>query len=284
MSDTGEGGTGLVVVGAPPGRSWNSAQELLAPAVLLRALPSDLRSVALVYRARRPTVAFSSRDLRSSGIGEATRIARRAGFACIIRSPGGRMVAYDDGAVIVDHITRPAGTHGAGHRTFELSATRHLGVLRSLSGCDLRIGAVAGEYCPGEFSINVAGEAKVLGSAQRIAAGAALFSTVVQVEMSQSVRRVIVDVSSALGYPLRKSSLAGLRDFDPALQVDQVLNAHAAAMLVTAASWPTSGTITASAAPGPPRSRGASPRARVLFPSGPAPPSAWRGRPRPSPP
>ena len=94
------------------------------------------------------------------------------------------MVAYDDGAVIVDHITRPAGTHGAGHRTFELSATRHLGVLRSLSGCDLRIGAVAGEYCPGEFSINVAGEAKVLGSAQRIAAGAALFSTVVQVEMS----------------------------------------------------------------------------------------------------
>ena len=150
MSDTGEGGTGLVVVGAPPGRSWNSAQELLAPAVLLRALPSDLRSVALVYRARRPTVAFSSRALRSSGIGEATR--------------------------------------------------------------------------PGEFSINVAGEAKVLGSAQRIAAGAALFSTVVQVEMSQSVRRVIVDVSSALGYPLRKSSLAGLRDFDPALQVDQVLD------------------------------------------------------------
>lgn len=36
---------------------------------------------------------------------------RAAGFACVVRSPGGRMVAYDSGAVVIDHITCSAA-HG----------------------------------------------------------------------------------------------------------------------------------------------------------------------------
>lgn len=54
-------------------------------------------------------------------------------------------------------------------------------MLRRLDVPEARVGQVDGEYCPGEFSINVGGRAKVVGSAQRVTGTGALFSTVVQV-------------------------------------------------------------------------------------------------------
>ena len=93
---------------------------------------------------------------------------------------------------------------------------------------DARVGEVDGEYCPGEFSINVGGTAKIVGSAQRVTATGSLFSTVVQVTVSDRVRAVIVDVSEALGYDLRHSSIAGLADHVPGLTAGEVAEAFAA--------------------------------------------------------
>jgi octanoyl-[GcvH]:protein N-octanoyltransferase len=216
---------GLLIGEVPPGQERSSITELLTPAVLLRARPTAVAESVHVYTARNPTVAFSARDLRSPGIAAATQIARAAGFACAVRSPGGRMVAYDSGAVIIDHVTHVAGQGTTSAASFAENATNHVRVLRSLGDIDARVGEVESEYCPGEFSINVAGTAKVLGSAQRIAAGAALFSTVVQVEMSESVRQVLIAVSAALGYPLRTTSIAGLTDFAAGLTSSQVADA-----------------------------------------------------------
>jgi octanoyl-[GcvH]:protein N-octanoyltransferase len=208
---------GLLISQSSLRRERSSIAELLVPAVLLRAGPGVPAQIVHVYTARNPTVAFSARDLRSSGIANATRIARASGFACVVRSPGGRMVAYDSGAVVIDHITRFARHGNASAASFAENAANHVRVLRSLGDIDARVGEVAGEYCPGEFSINVEGVAKVLGSAQRVTADGALFSTVVQVEMSERVRRVLVAVSAALDYPLSETSIAGLTDFAPSL-------------------------------------------------------------------
>ncbi len=202
--------------------------ELLIPAALLRAEPRGLAEIVHVYTARNRTVAFSARDLRSPGIAAATRIARAAGFACVVRSPGGRMVAYDSGAVVIDHITHFARHGRTSAASFAENAANHVRVLRSLGDIDARVGEVEGEYCPGEFSINVAGVAKVLGSAQRVVAAAALFSTVVQVEMSERVRQVLVAVSAALDYPLRDTSIAGLTDFAAGLTASEVADAFRA--------------------------------------------------------
>jgi lipoate-protein ligase A len=133
------------------------------------------------------------------------------------------MVAYDAGAVIVDHLTRDADHHG----TFERNAEQHASVIRSLGGIDARVGEVEGEYCPGEFSVNVGGRVKVVGSAQRITGTGALFSTVVQVVVGDHVREVIADVSDALGYELRPSTIAGLADVVPQLTSQQVAAALA---------------------------------------------------------
>ncbi|KAA1380066.1 hypothetical protein ESP62_002345 [Aeromicrobium fastidiosum] len=133
------------------------------------------------------------------------------------------MVAYDDGAVVVDHLTRTADRHG----TFERNAEQHAAVLRSLGDVDARVGEVPGEYCPGEFSVNVGGRVKVVGSAQRITGTGALFSTVVQVVVDDHVREVIRDVSAALGYELRESTIAGLADVAPGVTPQQVATALA---------------------------------------------------------
>ncbi|MCL8250013.1 lipoate--protein ligase family protein [Aeromicrobium fastidiosum] len=188
------------------------------PALLLRTTDAPWRELVHVYVPHGPTVAFTRRDTRSPGIARAAAIAHDAGFATAVRSPGGRMVAYDEGAVVVDHVN--------GRDSFALNADHHARVLRSL-GVDARVGEVEGEYCPGEFSVNVGGRFKVVGSAQRITPTGSLFSTVVQVATSGRVHDVIVAVSEALGYDLQESTIGGLRDVRSDLTPAQVAAALA---------------------------------------------------------
>jgi octanoyl-[GcvH]:protein N-octanoyltransferase len=198
----------LLVTGHPDGVDRSAAVDLAVPAILLRTDQAAWSELVHVYVAHGPTVAFSRRDLRSPGIVRATAVARSAGFETAVRSPGGRMVAYDAGAVIVDHLTRTAERHG----TFERNAEQHAAVIRSLGDVDARVGEVEGEYCPGEFSVNVGGR----------------FSTVVQAVLGDRVREVIRDVSAALGYELRASSVAGIADVAPGVTTQQVADALAA--------------------------------------------------------
>jgi lipoate-protein ligase A len=210
------------------GSAGPAVTELVVPALLLRAPTATWSELVHVYVPHGPTVAFSGRDLRSPGIAAATEVARAAGFETVVRSPGGRMVAYDSGAVVIDHLDRTTGIRHAGSATFADNAENHARVLRGLGDVDARVGEVDGEYCPGEYSINVGGTAKIVGSAQRVTATGSLFSTVVQVVVSDRVRAVIADVSDALGYDLRRSSIAGLADYAPALTADAVATAFAA--------------------------------------------------------
>ncbi|MET9634700.1 hypothetical protein ABZX92_45405 [Lentzea sp. NPDC006480] len=207
------------------GSTASAVTDLVIPALLLRAPHATWTELVHIYVPTSPTVAFSGRDLRSPGITKATEIARAAGFETVVRSPGGRMVAYDSGAVVIDHLDRTTGIRHAGSATFAANASAHARVLRGLGDVDARVGEVDGEYCPGEYSINVGGVAKVVGSAQRVTSTGSLFSTVVQVAVSDPVRAVIADVSDALGYELRLSSIAGLADYAPSLVADEVARA-----------------------------------------------------------
>lgn len=210
--------TRLVVSGS----AGSAITELVVPALLLRAPEAAWSQLVHVYVPQGPTVAFSGRDLRSPGIAAATEVAHAAGFATVVRSPGGRMVAYDSGAVVIDHLDRTTGIRHAGSATFAANAESHVRVLRALGDVDARVGEVNGEYCPGEYSINVGGVAKVVGSAQRVTSTGSLFSTVVQVAVSDRVRAVLGAVSDALGYELRRTSIAGLADYVPSLTSTEV--------------------------------------------------------------
>lgn len=220
--------TRLLVDGHRRRSDGSAVSDLVVPAALLRTTDTPWSELVHVYVAAGPTVAFSSKDLRSPGIVRATRIARDAGFAAVVRSPGGRMVAYDSGAVVIDHLTGSIDLRQAGRSTFSHHAEAHADVLRSLGDVDARVGEVEGEYCPGEYSVNVGGRIKIVGSAQRVTGTGALFSTVVQVRLPDVVRDVIVAVSESLGYAVRESSIGGLADVAPHLTAERVAEAFAA--------------------------------------------------------
>ena len=145
-----------------------------------------------------PSAAFSRRDAHAPGFDAAVGIARDRGFEPFIRPVGGRLAAYHDGALVLDVLARHASPREgttARFREFAHAIARGLSAL----GVDARVGAVPGEYCPGEWSVNIGGRHKVVGTGQRIARGAVLATAVIVVGDAQPLAEVMADAYEHLG-------------------------------------------------------------------------------------
>jgi octanoyl-[GcvH]:protein N-octanoyltransferase len=179
-----------------------------------------------VIRCYRPhaTVAFGRRDRFLDGFRDAVTAAQRRGFTPVIRGAGGRAAAYDDGCLIFDEVM-PGGESTTGIRErFSADAGRQAVALRGL-GVDARVGEVAGEYCPGEFSVNARGRVKLIGAAERIVRGSWLHSSVVVVESAGPIRQVLTDVYAALGLAWDPQSAGAVADEAPGVGLDNVRRA-----------------------------------------------------------
>ncbi|GAB4100186.1 lipoate--protein ligase family protein [Sinomonas halotolerans] len=243
------GGAGNLEVvtgsGLPAGAP--AADELARAAELLDEVKRGVRGPTLRLYRPRPTMAFGQRDTRLPGF-EAARAASAAlGFEPVVRKAGGRAAAYHAGTLIVDHI-EPAAEAMVGHRRrFEVFGGLYAQVLRSL-GIDARVGEIPGEYCPGEFSVHgvpagarplaaseaalaapgspegatAGGRVKLVGTAQRVVAGAWLFSSVFVVADAAPVRAVLTQVYRALELPFDPATAGAADDLVPNLTVDDV--------------------------------------------------------------
>jgi octanoyl-[GcvH]:protein N-octanoyltransferase len=181
------------------------------------------RPVVRSYRPQ-PTVAFGRRDSFLDGFPAAVAAARRRGFAPVIRGAGGRAAAYDDGCLVFDEIM-PSGAATIGiEERFADEARRQARALRTL-GVDARVGAVPGEYCPGEFSVNARGKTKLIGAAQRLVRGAWLLSSVVVVLSSATIRAVLQDVYAALELEWDPGTTGSVADEVPGVEFEDVRGA-----------------------------------------------------------
>jgi lipoate-protein ligase A len=212
--------------GLPAGS--DAAAELARAAELLDEVKRGLRGGTLRLYRPRPTLAFGQRDTRLPGFGDAQAASRARGFEPVVRKAGGRAAAYHGGTLIVDHI-EPAREAMVGHRhRFEVFGDVYAEVLRGL-GVDAHVGEIPGEYCPGEFSVHgvpgldvrttPAGRLKLVGTAQRVVAGAWLFSSVFVVEDSAPVRAVLTDVYRALDLPFDPATAGAADDLVPGTTV-----------------------------------------------------------------
>ncbi|MGH2871503.1 MAG: lipoyl protein ligase domain-containing protein, partial [Solirubrobacteraceae bacterium] len=136
---------------------------------------------------------------------------RRHGFEPLLRMAGGRVVAYHEGCLVLDEIVAARDAISSLHERFEQSAEVHASALRTL-GVDALVGELAGEYCPGEFSVNARGAVKLAGSAQRIIRGAWLLATVFVVSDAAAVRAVLEDVQAALGVRWEPATVGAIAD------------------------------------------------------------------------
>ncbi len=168
----------------------------VARAILIRVAGGELPATLRLHRPG-SILACSRQDAASPGFAGAVRAGRERGFEPVVRLAGGRAAVYHERTLACSWATpdrRPAARTEA---RFDELASLLAGALRTL-GVDARVGEVAGEYCPGAWSVNAAGRRKLAGIGQRLIAGGAHRGAVVVVGDGDRVRDVLVPVYEAL--------------------------------------------------------------------------------------
>ncbi len=207
------------------------ALDMAVSAALLREVADGRRDGVLRVHRHRPTVAFGRRDAFAPGYRAALDAAGAHGFDAIERLAGGRAAVYHEGTIEVGEVIADPDATPRLRARFAATAELLVAALRSL-GVDARIGAVAGEYCPGEFSVNARGARKLAGSAQRVVRGAAYVGTVVVVRDAARVAAVVGDVYAALDLPADPATTGAVEDEVASVTLDGVEEALLAAYAV----------------------------------------------------
>lgn len=207
-----------------PSQSRGAAADLVHALELLQQVKAGERAAMLRLYRPEPTVAFGQRDARLPGFAAAERSSREHGFVPAVRRAGGRAAAYHQGTLVVDHLQREPDAMIQAKPRFVFFAELFVQALRSL-GVDAGVGEIPGEYCPGEFSVYGRGTGhsiKLVGTAQRVVAGAYLFSSVIVVEDSAPIRQVLTATYSDLGLDWDPRTAGAAADLLPHITVADV--------------------------------------------------------------
>jgi octanoyl-[GcvH]:protein N-octanoyltransferase len=192
-------------------------------ALLHQVAGAEISPIVRIYRPA-PTLAFGRTDRFPARYPAAVEAARRHGFAPVMRLAGGRAAAYDGASIVYEEIVAdPEPLRGIRPRFRACAELLHEALI--VLGADARIGELPAEYCPGEFSVNVAGRVKVVGIAQRAIRGAALVSASIVVGRGAAVRAVLADVYDALAICWDTATAGALADELPSVSPDDVQRA-----------------------------------------------------------
>lgn len=177
------------------------------------------------FRLYRPddVLAFSGLDAVRPGFRDAVAAARARGFAPMLRLAGDAPRCSCASLAFAWSI--PAADPRSGvHERFRMLA-EHVAAALCALGVDARIGEVAGEYCPGEWSVNARGAVKLMGVGQRMVRGAAHVGGVIVVGASARARDVLAPVYAALDYPLDLATVGAVEDEVPGATPERVAEA-----------------------------------------------------------
>ncbi|WP_314214636.1 lipoate--protein ligase family protein [Pseudarthrobacter equi] len=196
--------------------------------LLARVRNASMGPTLRLYRPE-PTVAFGQRDTRLPGFDAAAQACRDNGFEPLVRRAGGRAAAYHQGTLVVDHIEPDDDAIAGSKSRFGYFGELFADALRRV-GVHAAVGEIPGEYCPGEFSVHGTAAAdgsriKLVGTAQRVVAGGWLFSSVIVVEDSAPIRKVLTDSYAALGLDWDPATAGAADDLVPGLTVEAVTEA-----------------------------------------------------------
>jgi octanoyl-[GcvH]:protein N-octanoyltransferase len=196
--------------------------------LLARARAGDIGPTLRLYRPA-PTVAFGQRDTRLPGFDAAAQACRDNGFEPLVRRAGGRAAAYHQGTLVVDHIEPDADAIAGSKTRFGYFGELFADALRSV-GVQAAVGEIPGEYCPGEYSVHGSAPAggprvKLVGTAQRVVSGGWLFSSVIVVEDSAPIRKVLTDSYAALRLEWDPATAGAVNDLVPGVDVAAVEDA-----------------------------------------------------------
>ncbi len=182
-------------------------------AVMFRVARGELPETVRLARPA-SVVAFAKRDAVAPGYVQAVRAAEGEGFGAVVRLAGGRAAVFHEGTLEVAHAAPSDDPRAGIHERFEAEATLMRRALERL-GVDARVGEVAGEYCPGRWSVNSGGERKLAGIGQRVVAGGSHTGSVIVAEDAERVRRVLEPVYRELSLTWDPQTVGAVEDEVP---------------------------------------------------------------------
>jgi lipoate-protein ligase A len=167
---------------------------------------------------------FSILDRRNPGFAGATSAAQARGCPSLLRLAGGSAALFHRHCLAFAWaIPDTRSAEGITARFEAITAIMQRALERV--GVDARIGAVAGEYCPGDYSINGGGRIKLLGVGQRVIRGAAHVGGVLVVRDAARVREVLSPVYHALGQTFDPATVGAVEDCVPGVSLEEVARA-----------------------------------------------------------
>lgn len=192
--------------------------------VLLDQVANGQRPATI--RLSRPgrVVAFGRRDVVSPGYRAAIGAATGAGFPGMERLAGGRAAAFTEGALSLTFTVPDARPAERTDQRFSEFTSLVRDAFADL-GADARIGAVPGEYCPGDYSVNGGGRIKLAGVGQRMIRGGAHVGFVILVSGSGMVADLLAPVYEALGLEFDRGTVGSLEDEVPGVGTEDVESA-----------------------------------------------------------
>lgn len=209
----------------------------VATALVRRASAGELPEAVRIYRPAEPVLVFGRRDTRHPGFAAAVQAGRDAGFVPLVRSVGGRPVAYTSEALVVDHVRHDLRATEEQQSRFQAFGRLYAGTLGAL-GIDARVGEIPGEYCPGPESINARGAVKLTGTGQRVVRNAWLFSSLTVIGDDARVRSLLTEVYAHLELPFDPATVGSLSTERPDLTAEAVEHHFQAAFAASVAPSP----------------------------------------------
>lgn len=171
-----------------------------------------------------PVLAFGGADRVHPGYAQAVRIARAHGFVPVERLAGGRAAVFHEKTVSFSWTTADADPRSGITDRFREIAGVMVRAFQTL-GVDARIGEIPGEYCPGAWSVNLAGRIKVMGVGQRLVRGASHVGGVVVVDDGERIRDVLIPIYRALSIDWDPRTAGALADMAPGLTLERTRSA-----------------------------------------------------------
>ena len=189
-------------------------------ALVERVSAGTLGPVLRIYRPA-PTLAFGRLDALLPGFPAAAAAAREHGFEPVVRAPGGHAVAYHEGCLVVDEVI-PERDPIAGMQDRFARSGEWLAEALAAVGVDARVGQIAGEFCPGDYTVSAGGRVKLVGTAQRVVRHASLLAASIAVSDGDALRAVLTDVYRELALEWDPATAGAIDDDVPGATLDSV--------------------------------------------------------------
>ena len=178
------------------------------------------------------SAAFSRRDTSAPGFGDAVEAVQRHGFEPFIRPVGGRLAAYHHGALVLDLLVRCEDPRPGTTERFRAVSTALAQGLRTL-GVDAHVGELAGEYCPGDWSVHAGGRHKLIGTGQRLVRDAFLFTAVIVVGDPRPLADAMAEAYDCMGLHLDPRTVGSVAQDVPGVTLADVEDVLGAALAQT---------------------------------------------------